>query len=299
MKRRLTNICIIGHISIDKIKNNQIKKTSIGGPPCYSGLVCINEKSNVDAYTKIGYDFPQEYNSWLINNNIQNIGNNSKEKTTSFEINESNNKKILKLKSKCEKINLNNISFRKYDGILISPIVNEIEIKNNNIIEIMDQITMLDPQGYLRKFNNNGLCKLDKFNINLLPKTDIIKISEEESKMIDNSEYFLNRLKRISRKYNITIGTSNDNTVYFIVKNKIYIIKNIINIKIIDSIGLGDILNGVFLNSYIKNEDMLWSVSKGIACTSTSMGIGIEKLEKANNYDEFTDSIYNNIKEIR
>ena len=29
----MSNICIIGHISIDKIYNNKIKAESIGGPP--------------------------------------------------------------------------------------------------------------------------------------------------------------------------------------------------------------------------------------------------------------------------
>ena len=49
---------------------------------------------------------------------------------------------------------------------------------------------------------------------------------------------------------------------------------------------------------YVKNEDILWSISKAIAFTTTREGIGIRKLEKFVEYSELSGIIYNNIKKI-
>ena len=59
----MSNICIIGHISIDRIHDNKNIHESIGGPPCYSGITCINEGHNVEVLTKVGKDFPDKYNA--------------------------------------------------------------------------------------------------------------------------------------------------------------------------------------------------------------------------------------------
>ena len=67
----MSNICIIGHISIDKIHNNKNIHESIGGPPCYSGITCINEGHNIEVLTKVGKEFPDKYESWLKDKNIE------------------------------------------------------------------------------------------------------------------------------------------------------------------------------------------------------------------------------------
>ena len=295
----MVNICITGHISIDKITNQQNKELSIGGPPCYAGIASKNSKTNVSIYTKIGYDFPKKYTKWLKTNNLTTINNISKKNTTKFEIIESNNNKELKLINKCENIELSELDNNKYDGILISPIVNEISKSNNNIINNFEQKTMLDPQGYLRKFNSKGTCKLINYDLNELPKTDIIKVSKEESKKITKIENFLESLKKISKHYSIVIGTNRNITTYLISKNKIYNIEYIKKRKSYDTIGLGDILDGVFFSNYLKGEEISWALSLGIACASSRNGTGIKKIEITSNYEEEAYKIYNNIKNIQ
>ena len=294
----MSNICIIGHISIDKIYNNKIKAESIGGPPCYSGLTCVNEGLDVEIYTKIGSDFPAEYELWLKENRIKMLDGKSTLNTTSFKITETKRRKQLKLINKCEEIIIEKEKIEKYEGIILSPIVNELNKKNNKLINKLDKKILLDPQGYLRKFNENGVCELRYLDINELPKADIIKISEEESKMIDNSDKFSSRLEKISKIYPITIGTTNNELTYLFTNKKCYEIRNHRANNLEDTIGLGDILNGVFFSMYVKNEDILWSISKAIAFTTTREGIGIRKLEKFVEYSELSGIIYNNIKKI-
>ena len=158
---------------------------------------------------------------------------------------------------------------------------------------------MLDPQGYLRKFNGSGICKLINYDLNELPKTNIIKVSKEESKKITKIENFLESLKKLSKHYSIVIGTNKNITTYLISKNKIYNIKYIKKRKLHDTIGLGDILNGIFFSNYLKGEDVSWALSLGIACASSRNGIGIKKIEVTSKYEEEAYKIYNNIKNIQ
>ena len=69
------NIGIIGHISIDNIIDNDYNFNSIGGPPCYSGLVSQLLGAKINIITKIGKDFPNSYFRWL-NQNKLNYSNN-------------------------------------------------------------------------------------------------------------------------------------------------------------------------------------------------------------------------------
>tara|TARA_B100001750_G_C15510020_1_gene602970 strand:+ start:94 stop:981 length:888 start_codon:yes stop_codon:yes gene_type:complete len=294
----MSNICIIGHISVDNIHNNNNIHESIGGPPCYSGLTCINEGHNIEVLTKVGKDFPDKYESWLKDRNIEIKNQKSSKNTTSFDIKEINNNKHLRLINQCEEIIPKKTALSNYDGIIISPIANELNKENNKIINKLDNKTMLDPQGYIREFDKEGFCNLRHIEINELPRTDIIKISEEESMMLDNSTRMLDRLKKIAETYPITIGTIGNDSTYLINNKICYAIKNNKSENLKDTIGLGDILNGMFFSMYLKDEDILWSISKSIACASTRTGIGIKKLEAKIGYNELVDHIYNNIKRI-
>ena len=264
----------------------------IGGPPCYSGLTCINEGHNIEVLTKVGKDFPDKYESWLKDRNIEIKNQKSSKETTSFDIKEINNNKHLRLISQCEEIIPKSTELANYDGIIISPIANELDKENNKIINKLDNRTMLDPQGYLREFDKEGFCNLRHIKINELPRTDIIKISEEESMMLDNSTRMLDRLKKIAETYPITIGTIGNDSTYLINNKICYAIKNNKPDNLSDTIGLGDILNGMFFSMYLKNEDLLWSISKAIAFASTRTGIGIKKLEVEIEYNELVDHIY-------
>ena len=52
------NIGIIGHISIDNIIDNDYSFNSIGGPPCYSGLVSQLLGAKINIITKLEKIFP-------------------------------------------------------------------------------------------------------------------------------------------------------------------------------------------------------------------------------------------------
>ena len=157
---------------------------------------------------------------------------------------------------------------------------------------------MLDPQGYIRKFNKNGLCNQKNIKIYDLPKTNIIKISEQESYSISKINNFKLILKLLAKKYQIVLGTLENNNAYLLNENKIFFIRNPNYNKLKDRIGLGDIFNGVFLTMFLKGENILWSISMAMAIASSRKEHGINKINKIGKYKELTDNIYNNIKKI-
>ena len=294
------NIGIIGHISIDKINYNNHILNSIGGSPCYSGLASQQLGAKVNIITKIGKDFPNIYFKWLNQKKLNYSNNNivKNKKTTQFQINISKKNKKLKLLNKCENIKSNQFQFDNLNGILISPIVNEIPRNLNMKINSIPEITMLDPQGYLRKFNNDGSCEQKNIKINQLPKTNIIKFSEQESHSISKINNFKFILKLLVKKYQIVLGTLENNNVYLLNKNKIFYIKTPNNNQVKDTTGLGDIFNGVFLTMFLKGENILWAISMAMAIASSRKKYGINKIEEIGEYKELTSNIYDKIKRI-
>ena len=59
--------------------------------------------------------------------------------TTSFKITETERRKQLKLINKCEEIIIEKEKIEKYEGIILSPIVNELNKKNNKLINKLDK----------------------------------------------------------------------------------------------------------------------------------------------------------------
>ena len=279
-------LIIAGHITKDLIKFNDILISSIGGSPCYSGLTANTFGINVNIATKVGLDLEQENINWLLTKNISFLKSfkSTKLPTTNFHIVNNSSLRHLFLLNKCESLSSTQLENTSGDGIILSPVVDEIPLSLVKLSRTLFPHVFLDPQGFLRSFDKSGKCLLNyNFNTDIFQYIDSIKIGEEELPFItgtNNIDLSLNKLS----KYNLSniILTSSSGKVLLITPKHKYSI-NIPKIKILENTGIGDIFTGAFNSSLIKTGDPLWSVSVAISASQTSFGkFGIAKIPEYN-----------------
>ena len=263
-------IAVIGHASIDSVKTNEEEWETIGGSLVYSGITLNKFGIRIKPITKIGKDFSQRWISELSKSGIK-LNNNDisrKQKTTRFRITiNENQEREIKLIEKCEDISEEMIKRIKADGIIINPIANEISLDSLKKILRNDSVTYVDPQGFLRRFDKEGKCKLTEVNQENFSQANILKINMEEAKMITghtSPENIINTLNKNEIK--VIILTQGSKGTYIINNKRINYLpfKKKINIK--DTTGAGDILAGAFMAKYLETKDEIESL-----CTATAI----------------------------
>src|SRR5207245_9728028 len=96
--------------------------------------------------------------------------------TTRFLLKNSSTERELYLKPLCDPIEFRNSDA---DGVLISPVFNEVSEETLEQIKEFSDFTLLDPQGYLRRINSDKKVYLEKTTLEL-PKISDIKTNPNE-----------------------------------------------------------------------------------------------------------------------
>jgi len=279
-------IIIAGHITKDLIKFNDILISSIGGPPCYTGLTAQTFGITVNIVTKIGLDLEKENINWLLKNHVSfsKLFTSTQFPTTKFHIVNKPSLRNLFLLNKCESLSSKQLDDDGGDAIVLSPVVDEIPLSLIKLSRNLFSHVFLDPQGFLRSFDTSGKCLLNNnFNTEIFQYIDSIKIGEEELPFITGTNNIDLSLTKLL-KYNISniILTSSSGKVLLITPKHKYSI-NIPKIKILENTGIGDIFTGAFNSSLIKTSDPLWSVCVAISASQISFGkFGIAKIPEYN-----------------
>src|SRR5919112_1064681 len=204
----LMKIGIASHIvkdSITDIEGNKIE--SLGGPACYASIIAKTFKIDSHLFTKAGNDIHNNF-EFLKKNNIlledDQIDRNNP--TTRFQLvlNKEGGGRNLFLLTKCSPIKIDLQAIDNLDGIILSPVIDEIPI------EIFDDITktnknkfiMLDPQGFLRIWNKETLLISYKQKIELdLKGITAIKTDEQELAALTGGVTSLEGMKLLKNKY--------------------------------------------------------------------------------------------------
>lgn len=147
-----------GFITIDTIKLSIRTVTSIGGPPCYGGLICARFGFDVFALTKVGDDFPPDQAVWLSRNGItlRPADFSQTRKTTKFRIETSSSGRTLTLLSRCEDLSRDQLPETHFNAAVVSPVAGEVSPALLNSVAAKSDFTFLDPQGFLRRFGPSG-----------------------------------------------------------------------------------------------------------------------------------------------
>ena len=243
---------IFSHCTIDEIQIEDKLYETPGGPACYCSLAAKNLGFDVELYTKYGpdYSFADSLRKKKIN--LQNPE--SAKNTTRFRLEIINEDRILWIKNICERIEYTKTNC---DGILISPVFDEISLDTLHRIKSDADLVGLDPQGYLRRSDDEGRVSFHRTDIEL-DGIDVLKSDPNEVFQLTGVQGF-DGAKLLNKKVKHLLYT-NKREVSLFYNSKRYSI-TLPNMDIYDTVGVGDIFTSTYCCTMLKEKDALWALS--------------------------------------
>jgi sugar/nucleoside kinase (ribokinase family) len=289
-------ILVAGFITIDTIQLPVRQVTSVGGPPCYAGLICARFGHTVTPLTKVGGDFPDEQGVWLARNGIVlRAGDRSSKPTTRFRIDNSAGNRTLYLSARCEDLTASQIPpDTRFNAALVSPLAGEVSPGLLTEISSRSDFTFLDPQGYVRTFDRQGKVSFAPVtDRSILAKLDAIKMDRTEAEMLTGKSDPREALEKISSiGLHRGIVTQGGEDCFVLDGSRIYRVE-VPKAAVLDSTGAGDILSGATVSWYLKTRNFLRSACFGIAASSLSLHmIALAKVDLPMSVDESAARLY-------
>jgi sugar/nucleoside kinase (ribokinase family) len=269
------DLVTVGHFTIDQIFLPKIAtpKSTLGGSPTYVSLAARKLGAKVSVISKVGEDFPSEYVEWLKANGVDLSGlrHIRDASTTRFLLKYEKQKRQLQLKNQAPPIYPKDVSNSlQAKAIHIAPIANEL---SQGVIEKLRGLTTvlsLDPQGFVRKFDEQGNVRLGKWkNPQVLHQIDIYKSSLDEIKAVTGLPDFRRAVQKI-REYGVKIIVVTKGmkgaTLFF--DEEFHEIPACKSKVVQDVTGAGDVFIGAFLAEYVQGKDPVWCACVGSAAAS-------------------------------
>lgn len=296
-------LAIVSNIVKDKIilETQQITY-SLGGPPCYCGLVAKQFGAKVRLITKYGEDFIKSDLLFFRNSGFEiNESSFSKYPTTKFTLQIQDSDRELYLLNKCDSIYISDLDQINTDCWIVSPVFDEVPYSVlEYLIEHNDKdFLMLDPQGYTRKLGTNNKILINENLDSLFFKNiDAIKLDPKELYCFSGGDDII-ALRKLKLKNNINYALYSENKrIHMLNEDKHYWL-NINKVETSDSTGAGDILASAFTCAFIKERDPLWAFSFGVGAVMAALRSkknGIDKIPKKKYIEENASYNYNLIK---
>ena len=167
-------IGVYSHCTIDSIVSGDSTYETAGGPACYCSLTARNQRFDVNLVTKYGKDFP--LSQFLEKNKIKMQDPLSLKNTTRFKIVLNDSDRDLFIENKCEPLEFVD---EGADGIIISPVFDEIPAQTFEKIKSSCNFVLLDPQGFIRTHDTNNKISLKNAELSL-DNITAIKVNPEE-----------------------------------------------------------------------------------------------------------------------
>ena len=283
-------IGVFSHCTIDTIVIGESVYEQIGGAACYCSLTARVFKFDVELYTKFGKDFSSEY---LSKNKIKFENALSDKSTTRFTLRISGPNRTLSLGTMCAPLNYVNTNV---DGLIISPVFNEISLEMFEKLKQDSNFIFLDPQGFLRRTDSNKNIFLKKTEINL-SKISAIKSSPNELFNLTGNTG-VDGMKSLQKRGIKYVILTNKRDISVLEKDKIYSI-TLPNIELNDTTGIGDVFSAAFCCTMLKEKDFFWALcfAGGAAQAALeSKKIGLDKIPKKGAVETNAAYFYNQIK---
>ena len=279
---------IFSHCTMDTIVYENEQYDAPGGPASYCSLTAKKQKHDVNLYTKFGPNYPLE--EFFKENKINAPDALSSKSTTKFRIELNGSNRKLFVENTCDKINFieNND-----DGIIISPVFDEISLETYSQIKNPDNFILLDPQGFLREKNPSNEISLKRTSLDL-DNINAIKMNPDELYALTGltGNDGIKQLKKLGIEYVIY---TNKQEISLLVNDKLYTIF-LPKMTLTDTTGIGDIFCSTFVCTMLKEKDFLWALSfAGGAAQAAleSKAFGLEKVPEKNALESHGSYFYN------
>jgi len=269
------DLVVSGHTTMDFIKSERVKcsRWTPGGAAVYASLAAASLGASVSLMSKVGSDFPEEWITWMAKlgvdtNGIRRVG----APTTRFVLDYLDNERSICLKALCEPILLGDLpADTQFRAVHIGSVAGEISFDTAIEISKRAELVSLDPQGFVRRFDERGYAHLEKwFDRRLLGRTHVFKASAEELEVVAGTSKVKEALVKINETGpHIAMATMGwKGAVIFTVEDGCYLVPAHEPSRLVDLTGAGDAFIGAFLAEYLRTKDPLWSAAIGSSSSS-------------------------------
>ncbi len=284
-------LAIFSNCTIDSIVIGNSSYTQAGGPVCYGGLTARSLKHEVEIFTKYGTDFP--YEDLLLDKKIKIKNSVSDKLTTKFKIEIIGSDRNLFVENNCDQIEY---SGTNADGFIISPVFNEISKETFEMIKKDSKFLLLDPQGFLRRIDNQKKIFLEKTEINLSGVT-ALKVNPREMSALSQLSG-IEAMKDLNERGVNYVLLTDKQKISMLEGQRIFSL-SLPNITINDTTGIGDIFCAAFSCTILKEKDSLWALCFAAGSAQAALethAVGLDKVPKKNAIETNASYFYNTVK---
>jgi len=271
-----SSVCVVGSFSLDSIivpgRVNFFH--NLGGATAFTSFAVKALGVPVSVVSRVGGDFPKVYLEQLRESGIDvsAVKRYLSEFTTRFELcyNDDFSERTLKLVCKGCPISLDDIPKGLYaKAIHVAPIAGELSYEIMHHLKSCCTFLSLDPQGFLRHFDADGvvtLCSSDKRVLDLI---DVCKVSLDELFVLTGFSDLKAAIRAVHdvgvKTIIVTMGAKGS---LLSVEGVCCRVPAYLSSVIVDPTGAGDVFIGAFLAEYLKGSEPLWCASVGSAAAS-------------------------------
>jgi sugar/nucleoside kinase (ribokinase family) len=188
MATQTSDVCVIGSFSLDSIVVPGRDKPfhNLGGATTYTSFAVKTLEGTASVVSRVGEDFPEAYLWWLHEEciDVSAVKRYMQETTTHFELTYSKDfsERTLKLTCKGTPLSLEDIPCDLHaKAIHVAPIADEINCETMEHLKTCCDVLSLDPQGFLRSFDENGNVTQNlQVDTRVLGLVNICKASQDE-----------------------------------------------------------------------------------------------------------------------
>lgn len=281
---------VFSHCTIDEIKIEGNAYQRPGGPGCYCSISARNLGFDVELATKFGSDYT--YLEQLQKNKIILHNAQGQKPTTRFTLEINGSERTLWLQNMCDEIEYVQIDA---DGVLVSPVFNEISKPTFEKIKKQNRMVFLDPQGFLRRADSDNKVFFERTEIDLT-NVSVLKLDPYEIYTLTGL-HDLEGIKVLQDKVEHILYTNKRNVSLFY-NSKQYSIR-LPDVDLYDTVGVGDIFTATFCCTLLKERDVLWALSfAGGAAQAAleSKEVGLDKIPPRGATETNASYFYNMIK---
>ncbi len=297
------DLITVGHFAIDTILSPKISqpKPTLGGPATYVSVAAAKLGAKVLVISKVGGDFPNEYWTWLRNNDVDLSGLTCvpNASTTRYRIEYDDSERRLRLQAMAPTILPADLpSDLRSRMVHIAPIAGEVSAQTVSKARRCAEILSLDPQGFLRTFDKKGNVALKQWqDSGVLGQIDVFKSAAPEVKAMTKARDVESAMRKIS-DYGVktVIVTKGMEGSELFLEGHIYKVPACKPKALVDPTGAGDAYIGAFLAEYTRTRDVLWCASVGSASASFVVeGVGPGRFGEREEVYERAQTIYEKV----